>query len=657
MSAKGGITEGLSHKEGGIPMRVKSTGQQVELEGGEGVINKRNMASEKTFEFEGEEKTICEIASEINSADGNGVEINCDNITGKKYKYDNGGKIYMTDNEKEIFEDSFDEWFNEEEGNVIQNEDGTYSTQDAQFRNRLKNIDEVKEYFYKEFIQGQYDYYEKGGKILASSSSLEGINKLISQYLYGSTITLIPSSDETNLYEVHNKKGKTQFYVEFSRGKYKFIQPTQFEKGGKLKNTLPIEEYKSAEISLDSYEDGGMEMGAVTEFARGGELARGIKIEMEHKDTINKFKRSDISTKDVAKGIAKDHLKEDKDYYKKLELIENTNLVSDALKSYHFAITKRKNKRKYAMGGGLFTQNHHKVHLVFSKSIKLPIYTYNGKYDGDVYLKENIITPMLFIEKEDEQTKLGFIGTDKYVIVPNSLITIKGFDIKYAEGGNVPQQYAGYETKLSETDLQILRMLREYKNQNDFTISDKILLSSFKGTNVVNQLSVEIINKLYSLLFQFHTIEYPIKSILIKNVGVGNILNQAPSYLDKVVVQFDEQDEFQRIENEICQIINFPTYNKKWNNFALEYYSNVDSMIYCYPKIDAENEEIGDEMFNHKRMRIGVAIAEFSSEQKRDNFIETLENANQNIELKFQRIEESITNKGKCSLYYLIKKK
>ena len=41
MSAKGGITKGKSHAEGGIPMTVKSTGQQVELEGGEGVINKR----------------------------------------------------------------------------------------------------------------------------------------------------------------------------------------------------------------------------------------------------------------------------------------------------------------------------------------------------------------------------------------------------------------------------------------------------------------------------------------------------------------------------------------------------------------------------------------------------------------------------------------
>ena len=95
MSAKGGITKGKSHKEGGIPMVVKSTGQQVELEGGEGVINKRNMASDKTFEFEGKEKTICEIASEINSANGNGVQIDCDNVTGKKYEYRKYTLVYI----------------------------------------------------------------------------------------------------------------------------------------------------------------------------------------------------------------------------------------------------------------------------------------------------------------------------------------------------------------------------------------------------------------------------------------------------------------------------------------------------------------------------------------------------------------------------------
>lgn len=81
-------------------------------------------------------------------------------------------------------------------------------------------------------VQGKrYSDYAKGGLVLASSSTKEGINKLIEQYLYGSTITLV-QTDNDKIYEVHNKKGKTSFYVEFSRGKYKFIQPSMYDKGG-----------------------------------------------------------------------------------------------------------------------------------------------------------------------------------------------------------------------------------------------------------------------------------------------------------------------------------------------------------------------------------------------------------------------------------------
>ena len=97
--AKGGITKGKSHKEGGIPMQVKSTGQKVELEGGEGVINKRNMSDTKKHTFDGKELTKCEIASEINSDNNNGVKIDCDDITGKQYKYKKGGSV----NAKEYF--------------------------------------------------------------------------------------------------------------------------------------------------------------------------------------------------------------------------------------------------------------------------------------------------------------------------------------------------------------------------------------------------------------------------------------------------------------------------------------------------------------------------------------------------------------------------
>jgi len=104
MSAKGGITKGKSHAEGGIPMQVKSTGQMVELEGGEGVINKKNMADTTKHEFEGKMLTKCEIASEINSDGGNGVKIDCDDVTGKKYKHAEGGEISENDSNEELRE-------------------------------------------------------------------------------------------------------------------------------------------------------------------------------------------------------------------------------------------------------------------------------------------------------------------------------------------------------------------------------------------------------------------------------------------------------------------------------------------------------------------------------------------------------------------------
>lgn len=68
---KGGIVEGESHKKGGEKFKVKSTGQVVELEGGEGVINKKSMQSGKKMSVSG---TPSQIASKINSIDNYGVE-------------------------------------------------------------------------------------------------------------------------------------------------------------------------------------------------------------------------------------------------------------------------------------------------------------------------------------------------------------------------------------------------------------------------------------------------------------------------------------------------------------------------------------------------------------------------------------------------------
>ena len=86
--ALGGLAEGPPHSEGGIPLVVKSTGQNIEIEGGELVVNKFSSSETEKFEFEGKELTPCEIVSELNSMDNNGVQIDCNKIVGRFKKED-----------------------------------------------------------------------------------------------------------------------------------------------------------------------------------------------------------------------------------------------------------------------------------------------------------------------------------------------------------------------------------------------------------------------------------------------------------------------------------------------------------------------------------------------------------------------------------------
>jgi predicted DNA-binding protein YlxM (UPF0122 family) len=77
--AKGGLAYGNSHDNGGIPAVVKSTGQHIEFEGAEGVVNKRSMQMDKKVEFEGKKMTPCEVISKINQM-GGGVKFNCSDV-------------------------------------------------------------------------------------------------------------------------------------------------------------------------------------------------------------------------------------------------------------------------------------------------------------------------------------------------------------------------------------------------------------------------------------------------------------------------------------------------------------------------------------------------------------------------------------------------
>jgi|688.fasta_scaffold03481_6 hypothetical protein len=70
-------------------------------------------------------------------------------------------------------------------------------------------------------------------------------------------------------------------------------------------------------------------------FYTGGELKKGIKTEMEHKDTLSKIKTGKFSVKKGAEMIAKDHLEENDKYYTHLEKMESKFEEGGKVESIH----------------------------------------------------------------------------------------------------------------------------------------------------------------------------------------------------------------------------------------------------------------------------------------------------------------------------------
>lgn len=94
----GGYFKGQSHANGGIKAINKDTGQMLEVEGDEVIINKRSVADTSKKEFEGEMLTNKEILSKINQmgggvafADGGEINEKTCGCMGKKYKF--GGEL------------------------------------------------------------------------------------------------------------------------------------------------------------------------------------------------------------------------------------------------------------------------------------------------------------------------------------------------------------------------------------------------------------------------------------------------------------------------------------------------------------------------------------------------------------------------------------
>lgn len=108
------------------------------------------------------------------------------------------------------------------------------------------------------------------------------------------------------------------------------------------------------------------------------DLKKGTKIELEHSKSLKKYLKPGVKLKDVARDIAKDHLKESPQYYKKLALIET----------------------------GLKDEN--KINLVVNKA--LPPYNNKGKTTFNIRNKPGVY----LIYKNSELLYVGFSASDVY---------------------------------------------------------------------------------------------------------------------------------------------------------------------------------------------------------------------------------------------------
>ena len=599
-----GVSVGKSHKEGGIPMKNKSTNQMIELEGGEGVINKRNMASKKTYEFEGEEKTICEIASDINSADGNGVSIDCDGITGKQYKYNKGGYV-------DLFEE--------------------YEQQPAQVR-------AIYDKYQDKIIDGDFDY----------SDSAEFLKEMES---IGYTFEYGLDNEPYGLRPIDIPLNQLEGYEEFAKGgevKYNIIDKATKNVLESYSNPIEAEE-NLKELNLASKKDWGKKDHYPIEVVSTSTYSDGGKLEPTIEELKERERKSQEDFNRLWSGF-KRNVADAFGGYERPSSQETNSYIEEYNKQKH---NKRAN-RKFEMGG--MNYDPHNVYVEFDNKFDADIYTMSGRYDGETSFKPKKMYKMVFLNNQGNKSALQFPLTDSYVLIPNSEFTITGFEERYAKGGSI-NPYQKYS--LSENDKRIIEMLRRGSESGlNLSVGQLNTILSFKGNNVANQLTNDIISKVYGLMYKNHNIDNPIKTLLIKNVGVGKLYNQAPITLDKIYITHSD-NTFGTIEEEIFNLNNFNEFGIKGK---LEYFtniglSNINAIVCCCEHTDPKTELLISDLEKTKNNAIGVGIAEFSSKDRCMSFIEeSIKGATNRSRTQYTTINKGITNKGVITLIYTITK-
>jgi hypothetical protein len=177
---RGGITYGKSHAEGGIPVKNQSTGDMLEVEGGEGIVNKRSMASDKKVKLNGKEMTICEAVSQLNQLEG-GVQFSCDDVSDRQFieAMAKGGELERgTRTEKEhiqVLKDLYSKRITPKEASkrIAKDhlkEDTHYYSKLAKMEGKMAQGGEIFDKETEDYLSELTKKFAKGGEVVADKT-------------------------------------------------------------------------------------------------------------------------------------------------------------------------------------------------------------------------------------------------------------------------------------------------------------------------------------------------------------------------------------------------------------------------------------------------------------------------------------------------------
>jgi len=657
---KNGITKGKSHTEGGIPMKVKSTGQMIEMEGGEGVINKKNMASSKTYKFNGKELNACEVASEINSDGGNGVTIDCDNITGKKYNM--GGKTMINEDGTNIpkpLQEVFDD-FDEDADPYKEMQRLRYKALDKGYDFDFGLDGSPTEFWQLRDSKGRYRAKKgyEGYEDLYGDELVTIFKEQDKEFNHGGSIHYLKSTRlGTGFYKV-DYRGYT-FYVEDVKGQVEgtLTWHIREDKEGewwfteKQEDSLWHTKGEALEViervvdrEIDGYYDKGQE------YNDGGKVEPTIeelraREKKENEDFKNAWLRFKRNTAQSFGGT---------DYTPQ----ESGKFVTEYEKSKN----DNKSRRKFNTGGYLIEP--HDVHVEFWSYYTATLYTMSGQVDGSVDFKAWKTYQLTILDVQKSQT-IFMYGQDNYLRIPNEYFNIVGYNEKFVAGGEV-KQYLNDEN-LSENDKEILMFLRKNKFLGDYSVSDCLFIENFKGDNIINSLTKDNLKKIIGMVFKDKAGGLQVKNIKFVNVGTGRILSLSPhasSYdppfhfeVHKEPDCVDFQNKYEHIDMQICNTINYNLLSDEtWvdNGMLSEINAIIRVCPYINPVTDALYSEIESESNRLSEHSINVGYAEFDNKKHYMNFIgEVMTNANNtNFVPKVYAINEGALNEFNVSLIY-----